>query len=68
MPDFKQTVRPTVADAAQSIEYATGYDAKRILDWFDGASDEDVQQYILGYVQDGIESALSIDPEVDYSS
>jgi len=67
MASFREMLRPVVTDAAESINYATGYPVARILEWFDRVDDGGLQTSIMGAVQDAIVSALAIDVDRDYS-
>lgn len=68
MPDLKEILRPVIVDAAESINYATGYPVERVREWLEQAPEEELQGLIMGAVQDAIATALGINPEIDYTA
>ena len=62
---FKDTLRPVVEDAARSLDYAYGVEVESTMSWFDVASEEDLQHFVMGFVQDGILAALKVERTED---
>ena len=56
--NMRRLLRPAVEDAAESIRFADGDEAaEAVLAWFNAATVEDMQDVLMGGIQDALRAA-----------